>query len=82
MRTKEETLAELRVAKSELLTGNTNGNVYLQVSPGAALVLTDRTVAINQVSHQIQALMNAGNVNEKIPQKGKKVKNMINTGDE
>lgn len=74
MRTKEETLAELRVAKSELLTGNLNGNVYLQVSPGAALVLTDRSVAINQVSHQIQALMNAGNINEKILQEGR-VKN-------
>ena len=74
MRTKEETLAELRVAKSELLTGYLNGNVYLQVSPGAALVLTDRSVAINQVSHQIQALMNAGNINEKILQEGR-VKN-------
>ena len=82
MRTNEETLAELRVAKSELLTGNTNGNVYLQISPGAALILTDRSIAINQVSNHIQALMNADNINHRTVPNGRDPGIFNNANDE
>jgi hypothetical protein len=57
MKTTEDQLEALRVAQAELLSGNTDGNVYIQVSPGAAMFLTDRTLAVNQVSNQIRSVM-------------------------
>ena len=57
MKTTENQLEALRVAHAELLSGNTDGDVYIQASPGAAMYLTDRTLAVNQVSNQIRSVM-------------------------
>jgi hypothetical protein len=57
MKTTEAQLEALRVAQAELLSGDTNGNVYIQASPGAAMILTDRTLAVTKVSDQIRSLM-------------------------
>lgn len=45
----------LRVAQSELASGSTKGEVYLQASPGAVMFLTERSVAQVKVASQIQA---------------------------
>jgi hypothetical protein len=47
-------LEELRVAQAELCSGDTGGRVYTQVSKGAVLLLTDRTLALQQVSRKIR----------------------------
>jgi hypothetical protein len=52
-------LEALRVAQAELVSGNTNGSVYLQASPGAAAFLTDRTVAIEVISEGIRSTIEA-----------------------
>ena len=57
----EQRLEALRVAQSELVSGNTDGRVYMRASPGAALFLTDRTVAIQKVSEQIKGTIKADN---------------------
>jgi hypothetical protein len=56
-KTSEDHLEALRVAQAELLSGNTNGDVFLQASPGAAMFLTDRTLAVNHVTNQIRTIM-------------------------
>lgn len=47
-------LTALRVAQSELVSGNTSGQVFVQLSPGAAMFRTDRTVAQDMVASKIQ----------------------------
>ena len=46
-------LERLRVAQGELCSGDTTGSVYTQISPGAAMFLTDRVVALESVSKEI-----------------------------
>jgi hypothetical protein len=45
---------ELRVADQELLSGNTRGKVFLQLSKGAVAFLTDRPVVQARVSRQLR----------------------------
>lgn len=47
-------LDALRVAQTELVSGDTSGQVFLQLSPGAAMFRTDRTVAQGVVASKIQ----------------------------
>lgn len=47
-------LTELRVADQELLSGNTSGRVFQQLSRGAVAFPVDRPVAQARVSRQIQ----------------------------
>ena len=51
------TLAALRVAQAELCSGNTNGAVYIQLSPGAAMFRTDRVVALEKVSKEVSQVI-------------------------
>jgi hypothetical protein len=51
-------LEGLRVAQGELCSGNLTGSVYTQVSPGAAMFLTDRVVALENVSKEIHNVIN------------------------
>ena len=46
-------LERLRVAQAELCSGDTTGSVYTQLSPGAAMFLTDRAVALENVTKEI-----------------------------
>ena len=46
-------LEALRVAQGELCSGDTTGSVYVQLSPGAVLVQTDRSVALANVARAI-----------------------------
>eukprot|EP00545_Synedropsis_sp_CCMP1620_P006560 CAMPEP_0119013410 /NCGR_PEP_ID=MMETSP1176-20130426/8438_1 /TAXON_ID=265551 /ORGANISM="Synedropsis recta cf, Strain CCMP1620" /LENGTH=73 /DNA_ID=CAMNT_0006966501 /DNA_START=67 /DNA_END=288 /DNA_ORIENTATION=- len=55
----EMKLEALRVAQGELCSGNMSGSVYMQLSPGAAAFLTDRTVAMESVSKGIRATIEA-----------------------
>jgi len=48
------TLNILRVAKSELTSGNTSGRCYVQPSAGAAFFLTDRHDAVNDIGREIR----------------------------
>jgi len=43
----------LRVAKSELISGDTSGRCYVQQSAGAAFFLTDRRDAIKNIEKAI-----------------------------
>ena len=45
---------ELRVAQSELMSGNTSGEVYSQASKGAAFLIIERKDAIKKIEKQIQ----------------------------
>jgi len=56
---KEAKLEALRVAQTELCSGDTNGSVYVQLSPGAAMFLTDRSLAVEQVSKDIRGIIAA-----------------------
>ena len=56
----EKLLEEYRVAQAELSSGNTNGNVYMQLSPGAGLFLTDRIIAVENISNRIRSICNDG----------------------
>lgn len=47
-------LEVLRVTDQELASGNTQGKVYVQLSPGAAAILVDRPVAQARVSRQLR----------------------------
>ncbi len=46
-------LEELRVAQAELSSGNTSGQVYHRLSPGAALLLSDRSLVQAKLAEQI-----------------------------
>jgi hypothetical protein len=46
-------LEALRVAQAELCSGNTKGSVYVQLSPGAVMLQTDRVVIVEKVSIEI-----------------------------
>ena len=59
MESREQRLQALRVAQSELCSGDVSGNVYTQVSPGAAMFLTSREVAINDVTKRIRDIVQA-----------------------
>lgn len=48
------TLEELRVADQELSSGNVQGRVFVQISPGAVAFLTDRPVAQARVSRLLK----------------------------
>jgi hypothetical protein len=50
-------LERLRVAQGELCSGDTTGSVYTQLSPGSAMFLTDRFVAVANVSKEIRAVI-------------------------
>jgi hypothetical protein len=50
---------ELRVADQELSSGNTKGQVFVQVSKGAVAFLTDRPVVQARVSRQLRASIEA-----------------------
>ena len=50
----EGKITELRVAQSELVSGDTNGKVFLQMSKGAVGLLVDRSVAHAQVSTDLR----------------------------
>jgi hypothetical protein len=50
-------LEALRVAQAELSSGDTSGNVFVQLSPGAAMFLTDRSVAQEKVASEIRAIV-------------------------
>ena len=45
---------ELRVAQSELVSGNTNGQVFMRLSPGAVAFVTDRSDAQDRVAAQLR----------------------------
>jgi len=47
-------LDELRVAQSELVSGNTSGKVFIRLSEGAVGHLTDRKKALAQVSSMLR----------------------------
>ncbi|KAL7463752.1 hypothetical protein ACHAXS_004103 [Conticribra weissflogii] len=49
-------IQELKVAKSELTSGDTSGLVYKQSSPGAAFFVTPRWKAIEGVQKKINEL--------------------------
>ena len=44
----------LRVAQSELVSGDTSGKVFLRLSDGACAFLTDRSKAQDHISQQIR----------------------------
>ena len=52
-------IESLRVAQAELCSGDTSGAVYLQLSPGSVIHLTDRSLAIDLVSRKIQETIRA-----------------------
>ena len=61
--TAEEKLNALRVAHAELCSGDTSGDVYLQPSPGAAMFLTSREIAVNHVTNEIRTILKADDNN-------------------
>ena len=50
-------LQTLRVAKSELTSGNVRPVAYMQPSPGAAMFSMDRTVALERVDDAIASVI-------------------------
>jgi hypothetical protein len=46
-------IQELQVAKSELTSGNTSGEIYIQTSKGSAFLMTERAKAIQEVDKMI-----------------------------
>ena len=49
-----DAITALRVAKSELTSGDTSGKVYMRLSPGSVSFLTKRSVVEARVSKMIQ----------------------------
>lgn len=47
----------LRVAQAELNAGNTSGKVFMQHSPGAAMILTERAAAKEAVASEIRQII-------------------------
>lgn len=52
----QQRLQELRVAKSELTSGDTTGLVYVRTSPGAAFIVSPRMDALQKVQDEITEL--------------------------
>ena len=52
----QQRLQELRVAKSELTSGDTTGLVYVRTSPGAAFIVSTRMDALQKVQDEITEL--------------------------
>jgi len=50
----DKNIQVLRVADQELKAGDTSGKVFVQLSKGAAAILTDRPVAQARVSRQLR----------------------------
>lgn len=51
---KTSKLEELRVAKTELSSGNSSGQTFLRYSPGSVAFLTDRSVVEARISRLLQ----------------------------
>jgi hypothetical protein len=47
-------ISELRVAQAELVSGNTQGRVFMRLSPGAVAFVTDRKVAEERVASDLR----------------------------
>lgn len=47
-------IQELKVAQSELVSGDISGNVYIQNSPGAAFLPIDRNDALRTLDEKIR----------------------------
>ena len=47
-------LEALRVAQAELSSGDTSGKVFVQLSPGSAMFLKDRSEAKEKVASEIR----------------------------
>lgn len=52
----KQQLESLRVAQLELVSGNTSGNVFVQLSPGAVFFHTDRQNAKEKIRNDISKL--------------------------
>lgn len=50
---RQHRLNELRVAKQELISGNTKGNVYIKLSKSAVAIPIDRTIAKTRIDRLI-----------------------------
>jgi hypothetical protein len=53
-------LVALRVAQAELRSGDTSGKIFVQLSEGAAMFLTDRSVAQEKVASEIRTIVLGG----------------------
>jgi len=61
-----ESINTLRVAQSELSSGNTSGRVFLRLSDGAAAFAVDRSVAQDHVGADLRrALLNKSSLPQK-----------------
>lgn len=63
--TVEQQIQELTVAKSELISGDTSGLVYVRSSPGAAFFVTSRGKALEGVDSKIGELKSQNHHGEK-----------------
>ena len=72
-------LEALRVAQAELCSGNTNGAVYIQLSPGAALFRTDRVATLEKVSKEIQRVIQRDEVESAKPGNSAKQETIMRT---
>jgi hypothetical protein len=61
-------IGPLRVAQSELVSGDTSGKVFLRASPGAVAFLTDRSQAQAQISSQLRLAL-LKDTPQKVPNK-------------
>jgi hypothetical protein len=52
-----EAVTELRVAQSELVSGDKSGKVFVRLSEGAVAFLTDRPKAQEQVSTKLRHVL-------------------------
>ena len=50
-------LEALRVAQAELSSGDTSGNVFVQLSPGSAMFLVARSAAQEEVASEIRQVL-------------------------
>jgi hypothetical protein len=50
----DDEIAALRVAQSELSSGNTSGNVYIRLSEGAVAFLTTRSNAKEEIDAKLR----------------------------
>ena len=61
----KEELESLKVAQLELVSGNTSGNVFVQLSPGAVFFHTDRQNAKRKVRDDISNFQRKSETNTK-----------------
>jgi hypothetical protein len=59
MSSSKPSIEELRVSQQELSSGNTKGQVFVQLSKGAVAFLTDRLVVQARVSRQLRERIDA-----------------------